>query len=105
MRPKQAEPVSPQLRFIYEQYEELRQRYGDRWEDQDVCKKMLSFRSIFLDDLNTRHAATTEYSLGLMWRFNGKSEKPSEFKYTDLMYSHIRHAVNYFPEALERLNA
>ncbi len=105
-REAKAEPVSPQLRFIYEQYEELRQCYGDQWEDQYVCNKMLNNRSIeFLDDLNTRHAATTEYFLGLMWRFNGKGEKAQEFKYTDLMYSHIRHAVNYFPEALERLNA
>ena len=42
-----------------------------------------------------------------MWPLQNisKGEKAQEFKYTDLMYSHIRHAVNYFPEALERLNA
>ena len=101
------EPVSPQSRFIYNQYEELHQNYGDQWEDEHVCNKMLSNPSTteFLDVLNTKHAATTEYFRDLMGRFNGRGEKAQEFKYADLMYSHIRHAVNYFPEALERLNA
>lgn len=104
-REAKVEPVSPQLRFIYEQYEELRQRYGDQWEDQKFADKTPKNLFAFLDDINTRHAATEEYFLGLIQRFNGASEKPEVFKYTDLMYSHIRHAVNYFPEALERLNA
>ena len=105
-REAKAEPVSPQLRSIYEQYEELRQRYGDQWEDEHSDKnKMPTALSVFLDDLNTRHEATTIYFSRLMRRFNSVGEKAQEFKYTDLMYSHIRHAVNYFPEALERLNA
>lgn len=103
------EPVSPQSRFIYNQYEELRQHYGDQWEDEHVCNNMLSNHSTtqYLDVLSMKHAATTEYFVGLMGGFNGfnnKNEKTQKFKYTDLMYSHIRHAVNYFPEALERLN-
>ena len=101
------EPVSPQSRFIYNQYEELHQHYGDQWEDEHVCNKMLSNQTTtdFLDVLNTKHAATTEYFRCLIEQFNGRGEKAQEFKYTDLMYSHVRHAVNYFPEALERLNA
>ena len=101
------EPVSSQSRFIYNQYEELQSHYGDQWEDQHVCNKMLSNQSTtdFLDDLNTKHAATTGYFHGLRRQFHGRGEKAQEFNYTDLMYSHIRHAVNYFPEALERLNA
>ena len=101
-REAKAEPVSPQLRFIYEQYEELRRGYGDQWEDQHFATKM---HSGSLDVLHTRHAATEEYFRGLIRRFNGVGEKTQVFKYTDLIYSHIRHAVNYFPEALERLNA
>ena len=104
-RDAKAEPVSPQLRLVYEQYEELRQRYGDQWEDQHFADKMPKNLFAFLGDLNTRHAATEEYFLGLIQRFDGAGEKTQVFKYTDLMYSHIRHAVNYFPEALERLNA
>ena len=101
------EPVSPQSRLIHNQYEELHQHYGDQWEDQHVCNKMLSNQTTnhFFDVLNTKHAATTEYFRGLIEQFDGRGEKAQEFKYTDLMYSHIRHAVNYFPEALERLNA
>ena len=104
-REAKAEPVSHQLRFIYEQYEELRQRYGDQWEDEHFADKMPKNLFDFLDDVNTRHAATDKYFLGLVKRFNSVGEKTQVFKYTDLMYSHIRHAVNYFPEALERLNA
>ena len=105
-RDAKAEPISQQTTFIYEQYEELRQRYGDQWENEHVCNKTLNKRSIdFLDDLNRRHAITTDYFRCLTLRFNGQGEKAREFKYTDLMYSHIRHAVKYFPEALERINA
>ena len=105
-REAKAETISPQARSIYNQYEELHRCYGDQWEDQHVCNKMLNNRSVeFLEDLHMRHTYTTEYFLDLMRRFDGKGEKAQEFRYTDLMYSHIRHAVNYFPEALERLNA
>ena len=104
-REAKTEPVSPQLRFIYEQYEELRQRYGDQWEDQNFADKTPKNLFAFLDDINTRHAVTEEYFLNLIQQFNGPGEKTEVFRYTDLMYSHIRHAVNYFPEALERINA
>lgn len=40
-----------------------------------------------------------------MAHYNGTGEKSQVFRYTDVMYAHIRHAANYFPEALERINA
>ena len=98
-RDAKSEPVTSQTRYILEQYEELRQRYGSQWEDQHVCNRSLNDRSmIFLDDLHSRHTAATQY-------FKNLAVSRPAFRYTDLMYAHIRHAVNYFPEALERLNA
>ena len=71
-----------------------------------MCNQKLNDRSIkFLDDLHERHLAATKYFKDLITRYNESSEKSQVFRYTDLMYAHIRHAVNYFPEALERINA
>lgn len=93
------EPVTNQTRHVLDQYEELRRRYGSQWEDQHVCNQTLNDRSvIFLDDLHSRHTAATRY-------FKDLAQAHPGFRYTDLMYAHIRHAVNYFPAALERLNA
>ena len=98
-RDAKGEPITHQTRHIFEQYEELRERYGKQWEDQHVCNQSLNDRSvIYLDDLHSRHTAATEY-------FKNIARNYQEFRYTDLMYAHIRHAVNYFPQALERLNA
>ena len=100
------EPVSKQTRSILHQYAELLYRYGDQWEDQEVCNQKLNDRSTdFLDDLQKRHLAATTYFKDLMVRYNDTGEKSQVFRYTDLMYAHIRHAVNYFPDALERINA
>lgn len=100
------EPVSTQTRSILHQYAELLYRYGDQWEDQEVCNQKLNDRSMeFLDDLHGRHLAATKYFKDLMARYNGTGEKSQVFRYTDLMYAHIQHAVDYFPEALERINA
>ncbi|KAL9070462.1 MAG: hypothetical protein Q9161_004886 [Pseudevernia consocians] len=100
------EPVSNQTRSILHQYAELLHRYGEQWEKQEVCNQKLNDRSMeFLDDLHGRHLAATKYFKDLMARYNESSEKSQVFRYTDLMYAHIRHAVNYFPEALERINA
>lgn len=98
-RDAKGESVTHQTRHILEQYEELRERYGKQWEDQHVCNQSLNDRSIiFLDDLHSRHTAATQY-------FKNLAQSSPGFRYTDLMFAHIRHAVNYFPEALERLNA
>lgn len=100
------EPVSKQPRSILHQYAELLYRYGEQWEDHEVCNQKLNDRSVeFLDDLHGKHMAATKYSKVLMARCNGTGEKSQVFRYTDLMYAHVRHAVNYFPEALERVNA
>ena len=100
------EPVSLQTRSILHQYAELLSRYGEQWENQEACNQKLNDRSVeFLDDLQGRHLAATKYFKDLMARYNDTSEKTQVFRYTDLMYAHIRHAVNYFPDALERINA
>ena len=100
------EPVSKQTRSILDQYAELLHRYGDQWEDQEICNQRMNDRSMdFLDDLHERHNAATIYFKDLMARYNGTGEKFQIFRFTDLMYAHIRHAVNYFPDALERINA
>ena len=99
-------PVSKQTRSILHQYEELLNRYGEQWEDPEVCNQKMNDRSMeFLDDLHGRHKAATIYFKDLMARYNGTGEKSQIFRYTDLMYAHIRYAVNYFPEAQKRIQA
>ena len=105
-RDAKGEPVSQQTRSILHQYAELLYRYGDQWEDQEVCNQKLNDRSMeFLDDLQEKHHVATNHLNYLMTYYDGKGEKSQVFRYTDLMYAHIRYAVNYFPEALERINA
>ena len=105
-RDAKGEPVSKQTRSILHQYAELLYRYGDQWEDQEVCNQKLNDRSMeFLDDLHKKHRAATNHLNYLMTSYNGKGEKSQIFRYTDLMYAHIKYAVYYFPEALERINA
>ncbi|KAF6231211.1 hypothetical protein HO173_010543 [Letharia columbiana] len=100
------EPVSKQTRSILHQYAELLYRYGEQWENHEVCNQKLNDRSLeFMDNLHGKHTAATKYFKDLMARYNGTGEKSQVFRYTDLMYAHVRHAVNYFPEALERVNA
>ena len=99
-RDAQSEPVSAQTRLILEQWEELRDKYGAQWDDPQVCNRQLNDRNIaFLDDLHERHEAAVQYLHNLVYR----PGRP--FTYTDLMYSHIKFAVDYFPNALERINA
>ena len=98
--------VSNQTRSILHQYAELLHRYREQWENHEVCNQKLNDWSMqFLDDIHERHLAATKYFKDLMARYNGTGEKPQVFRYTDLMYAHIRHAANYFPDALERINA
>lgn len=105
-RDSKHEPVSQQTRSILHQYEELLSRYGEQWENHELCNQKLNDRSVeFLDDIYERHLAATTYFKDLMTRYNYMNEKSQVFRYTDLMYAHIRHAVNYFPEAVERINA
>lgn len=98
--------VSDQTRFVLSQYERLQQNYGAQWEDQHVCNKDVNNRSIpFLDDLHQQHDLAVAYFKRLQTQYNGTDEKARMFRYRDLMYSHICHAVNYFPEAMARINA
>lgn len=104
-RDARKELVSSQTRSILKQYEELKERYGDQWEDQHVCNRLVNDRSIaFLDDLHRRHNQTTEYFKQLQSRFAENGEKGSVFRYRALMYAHIEHAVNYYEESLDRVN-
>ncbi len=103
-RDAKGESVTPQTRFILQQYEELKAKYGAQWEDQHTCNKEINNRSVvFLDDLHQRHDKAVQYLWDL--KAQGADGKDQGFRYTDLMYSHIRHAVNYFPDALTRINA
>ena len=105
-RDNRNEPVSTQTRSILKQYEELKERYGDQWEDQNVCNRQANDRPIdFLNDLHRRHNATSEYFKQLQLRYAENGEKGSVFRYTDLMHAHIEHAVNFFQDSLGRLNA
>lgn len=97
--------VSEQTRLILNQYEDLKLRYGDQWENEHVCNLRLNDRSVeFLDDLHKRHDETTQYFMNLQDRFGSVEEKGHVFRYTDLMYSHIKFAVNYFRDASTRLH-
>ena len=95
--------VSDQTRFILRQYEKFKDTYGAQWEDQHECNKRINDRSVeFLDDVHQQHEAAVEYFKALQKRYSSGDEV---FRYTDLMYSHIRFATNYFPEAMTRINA
>ena len=97
------ESISEQSRVILEQYEKLLDRYGKQWEDHHQCKINES-STAFLDDLHTMHTATTEYFANLQSDY--MSEKCGQTsRYTDLMYSHITHAIRHFPDASARINA
>lgn len=98
--------MSKQTWSILHQYAELLYRYGEQWEIHEGCNQKLNYRSVeFLDNLHGKHMAAINYFKVLMARCNGTGEKSQVFSYTDLMYAHVRHAVNYFPEVLERVNA
>ena len=80
--------------------------YGYQWEDQESCNQKLNDDSVeFLDDLHEKHRAATSHPNYPMTYYDGKHEKSQVFRYTDLMYAHIRYVVKYFPEALEQINA
>ena len=104
-------PVSQQTRSILHQHGELKSRYGELWEDWDDFDRVaITRRSVdFLDDLHDRHDGTTDYFISLRkryWPRRSTSRNVDQgFRYTDLIYSHITHAVSYYPEALKRINA
>lgn len=96
------EDVPAQTRSILRQYEGLQSRYGEYWGNPNVGGQAVTTRfTAFLDDLHTKHTAATHYFADLAAQFPGSKG----FRYTDLMYSHIKHAVSYFPDALERIRA
>ena len=95
-----------QTRSILHQYEELLYPYGERREDYEIWNQNLNDRSMeFLDLLRGRYEGATNYFNYLMAYYLGKKVIPQVFRYTDLMYAPIRHAVNYLYEAFERINA
>lgn len=101
---KRDKPVSKQTRLILHQYEELLERYGKQWESQHHCK-MNKTSIAFLDDLHTKRTATTQYFIGLQSKETLEKNNGQRFRFIDLIYSHITHAINYFPIALDRIRA
>ncbi|KAL8812958.1 MAG: hypothetical protein Q9223_007164 [Gallowayella weberi] len=104
-RNEEGQIVTRQTRWVLQQLEELSMLYGKQWADQSATKGNGTSLS-FLDDLHARHDATTQYFVRLQ-----SSSSPSEkmghqtFRYIDLMYSHIIHAVDYVYKANQLLNA
>ena len=97
--------VSQQKRWVLTQYEELLSRYGKQWEDQTATRGNDTSLA-FLDDLHARHDLTTKYFCDLQ-ASHGIDEKgrTNSFRYTDLINSHIKHAVSYYNEAVGLLDA
>ncbi|KAL8827388.1 MAG: hypothetical protein Q9191_003213 [Dirinaria sp. TL-2023a] len=105
-RDAKSQPVSVQTRSILHQYEELREKYGNQWEDHRICNQRLNDRDVaFMEDLHRRHDSATEYFVNLSSQSGDGKWMSQPFNYADLMYSHIKFAVNYFPDAVERINA
>ncbi|KAL8684802.1 MAG: hypothetical protein Q9224_006125 [Gallowayella concinna] len=105
VRNENGENVTHQTRWVLQQLEELSMLYGKQWEDQSATKGNRTTLT-FLDDLHARHDATTQYFVNLQSP-SGLREKAGHqtFRYTDLMYSHIIHAVDYIYKANEILGA
>ncbi|KAI4224083.1 MAG: hypothetical protein L6R36_004937 [Xanthoria steineri] len=95
--------VSEQIRWFLQQLEEL-SKYRQQWFDEKACKGNRTPIG-FLDDLHARHDMTTDYFISLHNRFYLEKANDQVFRYTDLMYSHITHAIDYFPVARELLDA
>ena len=99
-------PVSKQTKYILEEYEFLKTHYPNNWEDPELNTILLNSLSVkFLNDLHARHHATTVYFSNLLdWSLTPDS-KGNIFSYESLIFSHITHAVSYFSEAQQRINA
>ena len=95
--------VSEQTRWVLQQLEEL-SMYGEQWFDEKACKGNKTPIG-FLDDLHARHDMTTDYFISLHNRSYQEKANDQTFRYTDLMYSHITHAIDYFLVAREILDA
>ena len=105
-REKNLEKVSEQSRWVLMQYEELEQKYGNYWEDNTMTRGNDTPLG-FLEDLHDRHDATTQYFRNLQSNVDWREMEPKprqRLRYIDLMNAHIAHAVNYFPEARQRLD-
>ncbi|KAL8997137.1 MAG: hypothetical protein Q9169_003520 [Polycauliona sp. 2 TL-2023] len=98
------EPVNNQTHWVLQQLEELSARYGETWIDEKRCQGNTTPVD-FLDDLHKRHDMTTEYFDSLQYPAEDKVPFQGIFHYTDLMYSHITHAVNYPKVAWKTLDA
>lgn len=82
--------------WVLKRYESLKDRYSE-WEDEVEANKHANGRSHeFLDEVHDLWDETTAYFVDL------QHSHPS-FKYTDLMASHIRHAVLYWNDAWANL--
>ena len=104
MRDANNEAVTTQTRWVLQQYDELLAQYGAQWEDNRVSKGNKTSLP-FLDDLHARHDATTTYFANLRTLAYGEKSRTGTFRYTDLIYSHITHAVHYMYRARESLDA
>lgn len=102
-RDREGCPVSKQIRWVLQQLEEL-SMYGEQWSNEKMCQGNRTPIG-FLDDLHARHDMTTEYFVSLRNRVDREESDDQIFRYTDLMYSHITHAVDYFSVARKILDA
>ena len=83
---------SNHTRWVLEQYENLRSKFAE-WEDEVEANKYANGDSLaFLEKVHDLWDATTVY-------FKVLQKSCPSFKYTDLMASHIRHAVHYWNDA------
>ena len=110
-RDRNGTPMSQQTKSILHQCEELKSRYGAMWEDSNPYDEIINCYPIdYLDDIHDRHDGTTNYFIDLRKRYSPHLSTSQEsagygFRYSDLIYSHVTHAVGYYPEALQRINA
>ena len=95
--------MSEQIQRVLEQYDYLLAKYSHQWEDGQTKSRENKSDISFLDDLAARHEKTTQYFVHLRSSNMHKAVGNQNFRYTDLMCSHITHAVGYFYVAMERL--
>ena len=84
--------IPDRRKWVLEQYEYMATRYIE-WEDEVAANKYANGRSLpFLEKVHDLWDATSMY-------FKGLAQSHPGFAYTDLMASHIKHAVHYWNDA------
>ena len=92
--------ISQQTYWVLRQLDELF-KYGQYWLNEQSCRGNQTPIE-FLDDLHKRHDMTTVYFVSLNKTTGSEETKYQVFRYTDLMYSHIKHAVDHDFTAIKK---